>query len=146
MGCGEEGSFSQRKQCKSLTPLRQDSSALRQSAPVRASPRQSTPVCASPRQSTPVCTSLLCSGARSRLEQTIFSVSAPMFQAQLGNTDSGLPWKGKEDFEAEAVAKLTYIARSPRPSSLSSCNGGLQILRMRANQKALSPLVRMEVL
>lgn len=134
MGCGEEGSFSQRKQCKSLTPLRQDSSALRQSAPVRASPRQSTPVC----------TSLLCSGARSHLEQTIFSVSAPMFQAQPGNTDSGLPWKGKVDFEA--VAKLTYIARSPRPSSLSSCNGGLQILRMRANQKALSPLVRMEVL
>lgn len=144
MGCGEEGSFSQRKQCKSLTPLRQDSSALRQSAPVCASPRQSAPVCASPRQSTPVCTSLLCSGARSHLEQTIFSVSAPMFQAQPGNTDSSLPWKGKVDFEA--VAKLTYIARSPRPSSLSSCNGGLQILRMRANQKALSPLVRMEVL
>lgn len=109
-----------------------------------ASLRQSAPVRASPRQSTPVCTSLLCSGARSHLEQTIFSVSAPMFQAQPGNTDSSLPWKGKVDFEA--VAKLTYIARSPRPSSLSSCNGGLQILRMRANQKALSPLVRMEVL
>lgn len=109
-----------------------------------ASLRQSAPVRASPRQSTPVCTSLLCSGARSHLEQTIFSVSAPMFQAQPGNTDSGLPWKGKVDFQA--VAKLTYIARSPRPSSLSSCNGGLQILRMRANQKARSPLVRMEVL
>lgn len=71
--------------------------------------------CASPRQSAPVRASLLCSGARSRLEQTIFSVSAPMFQGQPGNTDSGLPWKGKVDFEA--VAKLTYIVRSPRPSS-----------------------------
>lgn len=59
VGCGEEGSFSQRKQCKSLTPLRQDSSALRQSAPVRASPRQSAPVHASLRQSAPVSSALV---------------------------------------------------------------------------------------